>query len=64
MSERRTERIETAYCASCGETKAVWTGPKQRECIDCGQTVYDDHETFETVGRQLGGRFSANEVMD
>jgi NADH pyrophosphatase NudC (nudix superfamily) len=49
MSERRTERIETAYCASCGETKAVWTGPKQRECIDCGQTVYDDHETFETA---------------
>jgi len=60
MLEKATERIETAYCASCGETKAVWTDPKHRECIACGQTVYDDYETFETVGGQTGGRFSAN----
>ena len=50
-------RVESAYCASCGETKAVWTGPKHRECIQCGSVVYDDHETYIKVGKQIGGRY-------
>lgn len=58
-TERFGQRVESAYCASCGPTRAVWTGEKTRECWECGQMVYDDRETFETVGKQLGGRFAA-----
>lgn len=51
-------RVGSVYCASCGDTLGVWTDAKHRECVDCGNIVYDDRETFEDVGKSLGGRFA------
>lgn len=51
-------RVESAYCAACGETLGVWLDAKHRECWQCGQTVYDDHDSFVATGEQLGGRFT------
>lgn len=59
-----TNRVDSVYCASCGETMGVWTDPKHRECVECGQLVYDDRETFETVGQGLGGRFVVSRGED